>query len=88
MYINIYYSIIIMIFTEEQLNYINYTENNNTKLIACAGSGKTRCIIEKMNKLIKINKFNKGNIIMLTFSKFTRDDFIHKVKENPSRKQV
>ena len=36
-------------FTNEQLVYINNNKLENTKLNACAGSGKTRCIIFRMN---------------------------------------
>jgi len=33
--------------TNEQLKYINFFEKKNTKLIACAGSGKTKVYIIK-----------------------------------------
>lgn len=67
--------------TDEQLAYINYIDKSDTKLIACAGSGKTKCIIEKMNKLVKEKIYNSENLLMLTFSRFTRDDFIRKVEK-------
>ena len=38
----------------EQQSYVNHNfwdSNEDTVLIACAGSGKTRCMIEKMRYL-------------------------------------
>ena len=67
--------------TTEQLKYINCDNSKNTKLLACAGSGKTRCIIERINKMIK-DKFGSNKILMLTFSRLTRDDLVNKMKEN------
>ena len=69
-----------MSYTPEQEKYINYTKNNHTKLLACAGSGKTRCIIARMINLIESKIYASDQILMLTFSRFTRDDFIKKVK--------
>jgi len=39
-----------MSYTEEQRKYIEYDRPTHTKLLACAGSGKTRCIIEPINR--------------------------------------
>ena len=66
--------------THEQKNYIKYTGNENTKLLACAGSGKTRCIIARIERLIKKNIYNPENVMMLTFTRFTKDDFFNKIK--------
>lgn len=74
------YESIIMLYTEEQLKYINYNKKKNTKLLACAGSGKTRCIIARINRLLETNMYNSDEILMLTFSRFTKDDFIQKIK--------
>lgn len=70
-----------MSYTKEQLKYINYNKNNHTKLLACAGSGKTRCIIARINYLIEKNIYGNEEILMLTFSRFTRDDFMNKIKK-------
>jgi hypothetical protein len=67
--------------TDEQLEYINNKEKIDTKLIACAGSGKTKCIILKISNIIKTEQYKNENILMLTFSKFTKDDFINKIKK-------
>lgn len=68
-----------MNYTNEQEQYIYYTGNEHTKLLACAGSGKTKCIIARINNLIKIKKYVHNEIMVLTFSKFTRDDFVNKI---------
>lgn len=66
-------------YTEEQSKYIDFLDKIDTKLIACAGSGKTRCIIARMNNLIEKNIYTSNEILMLTFSRFTRDDFMNKI---------
>ena len=35
-------------YTNEQKSYIEFSDKVNTKLIACAGSGKTKSIIDKI----------------------------------------
>lgn len=69
-----------MSYTEEQLKYINYDKKKHTKLLACAGSGKTKCIIARMSRLITDEIYDPNEILMLTFSRFTRDDFLRKIK--------
>lgn len=70
--------------SDEQKIYVENKLINDTKLIACAGSGKTFCIISRIKYLIEMGIYEPKNILMLTFSRFTRDDFINKVKEiNP-----
>src|SRR5690606_24899809 len=66
-------------YTLEQQEYILYKKKCDTKLLACAGSGKTRCIIAKIEYLIKNNIYKKSEILVLTFSRFTRDDFLNKI---------
>ena len=68
-------------FTKEQNEYILYSEMTDTKLLAVAGAGKTKCIISRMDYLITNKKINNSQILMLTFSRFTRDDFINKIKK-------
>ena len=67
--------------TNEQYEYIIHNIQEDTRLIACAGSGKTRCIALKMNELIKNKIYKTENIMMLTFSKNTKDDFLHKIEK-------
>ena len=69
--------------TIEQEKYINYADNTNTILFACAGSVKTKCIINKINASLKNNVYKTENILMLTFSRFTKDDFLNRIKKFP-----
>jgi hypothetical protein len=69
-------------FTQEQLDYINFDQLVDTKLIATAGSGKTFTIIQRMKHLIENEILNSDNILMLTFSRFTRDDFINRIRKH------
>ena len=68
-------------YTEQQTKYITNDIIEDTKLLACAGSGKTFGIINRIDYLIKTKKFNNTEILMLTFSRFTRDDFLNKIKK-------
>ena len=68
-----------MSLTIEQQKYIEYDKKEDTKLIACAGSGKTFCLITKINKQIKNKIYQSDEILVLTFSRFTKDDFLRKI---------
>jgi len=70
-----------MVFSLEQAKYIEYPNREHTKLIACAGSGKTKCIVHKIDYLIKNSIYDRDSILMLTFSRFTKNDFIRKIKD-------
>lgn len=69
-------------FTKEQQDYISHIILEDTRLIASAGSGKTKCIISRMNFIIENKMLLSEEVLMLTFSRFTRDDFITKVKKS------
>jgi hypothetical protein len=71
-----------MIYSEEQKRYIQYPRLEDTKLLACAGSGKTACIIARINYLIQTGIVKNDEVYMLTFTKFTRFDFINKLDES------
>lgn len=71
-----------MDYSDEQRQYIEYKKKKNTKLIACAGSGKTFCIIMRINNLLTKNIYQSNQILMLTFSRFTCTDFINKLKKH------
>jgi hypothetical protein len=65
--------------TKEQSAYINYDGVSDIKLIATAGSGKTFCIIKRIDRLLSLDRYENDELLMLTFSRFTRDDFLHKI---------
>lgn len=68
--------------SKEQKIYVkNKKYEKNTKLIATAGSGKTKCIIERVKYLVKKDLVEKKNIFVLTFSRFSKEDFVKKIKK-------
>lgn len=67
-------------FSEKQKEFINYPHIINSKVRASFGSGKTRCIIGRIMYLVRNNLMHKDNIFVLTFSRFTYNDFILKIK--------
>lgn len=68
-------------YSSEQDAYIRYEGLDDTKLLATAGSGKTFCIIHHIIHLLRAGVYKPGEIIVLTFSKNARDDFVHKVRK-------
>jgi len=66
-------------YTDEQKLYIEFRDKINTKLIACAGSGKTKCIIDKILFIANNNIYKSDEILVLTFSKFTQQDFVRRL---------
>lgn len=66
-------------FTDEQKKYIEYKGDEDTKLLACAGSGKTKCIIARIDNILSDKTIDSESVLMLTFSRFTRDDFLNKI---------
>ena len=67
--------------SDEQRQYITFTDTTvDTKLLATAGSGKTFCIIQHLLYLIRNNVYTPKELVMLTFSKNARDDFVLKLK--------
>lgn len=69
-------------YSEEQSNYVTSTDVSiDTKLLAVAGSGKTRCIIGRMQFMIEVMKLAPQSILMLTFSKNAQQDFKRKVRK-------
>lgn len=68
-------------FSPEQISYITNLNLTNTKLLACAGSGKTRSIIGRINFLVNQLGVPKTNIFDITFSKFAANDFHKKIQD-------
>lgn len=69
-------------YSDDQKLYIKHPKLEDTKLLACAGSGKTACIIARINYLLKTGMVKDGEVYMLTFTKFTRFDFINKLSDD------
>lgn len=66
-------------YSDEQIKYITYPEITNTKLIACAGSGKTRSIIGRIRFMVKHGLVSKEEVFAITFSKPAATDFHKKI---------
>ena len=66
--------------TEEQFNYVTYPEMEDTKLSACAGSGKTQVIVLRNIFLLENNFYKPDEIYLLVFGRLARDDIINRVK--------
>jgi hypothetical protein len=75
--------------SKEQKEYITYSKtDSDTKLLATAGSGKTFCIIQHLLFLVQSNLYKPSEIIVLTFSKNARDDFICKLRKSKAAEIV
>ncbi|QGR54128.1 helicase [Moumouvirus maliensis] len=68
-------------FSKEQIKYITNLEIDDTKLIACAGSGKTRSIIGRIKFMVDHGLVNKSEVYAITFSKHAASDFHRRIKE-------
>lgn len=68
--------------SEEQKAYITFQEHVDSKLLATAGSGKTFCIIQHIKYIVQHTNIDPNEVLMLTFSKNARDDFVTKVKQH------
>jgi len=68
-------------FTDEQNNYITYKELTDSVLLATAGAGKTFTIIHRLKHIVDSKIFKPEEILMLTFSRMCRDDFINRIKK-------
>lgn len=68
--------------SEEQNTYITNPDVTGTKLLAVAGSGKTRCILFRMQHLVEHLNYRQDSVIMATFSKNARHDFLSKARKN------
>ena len=67
-------------FSPEQIKYITNLDIADTKLIACAGSGKTRSIIGRIKFLVEHKLVKKDDVYAITFSKHAATDFKCKIK--------
>lgn len=65
--------------TTEQIKYICSQYMSDTKLIACAGSGKTRCVIGRIRYMVEMKMAKSPEIYAVTFSKLAASDFKKKI---------
>lgn len=69
--------------SDEQLKYIkDPIIDCDTKLLAIAGSGKTRCVIARIDHMIKCMNVPAESIVSVTFSKNSQQDFLSKVRKS------
>lgn len=66
-------------YSDEQITYITSLNLSDSKLIACAGSGKTRSIIGRIKFLVDHKLVDKENVFAITFSKHAAEDFHRKI---------
>ena len=68
-------------FSPEQIEYITNLEQTDNKILACAGSGKTRSIIGRIKFLVEHSIVKKEEVYVITFSRLAASDFHRKVQE-------
>ncbi len=66
--------------THEQYNYITFNDRVDTKLIACAGSGKTQCIVLRNIYLLENHLFEASEILIVVFGRHAQNDLVNRVK--------
>lgn len=66
-------------YSDEQIKYITSLDMSDSKVIACAGSGKTRSIIGRIKFMVEHNFAEKEEIFAITFARKTADDFRDKI---------
>jgi hypothetical protein len=65
--------------TDEQASYIINPHITDTILLACAGSGKTTSIKDRIKFLYQNKMFDREEIYYITFSRNTKDDVVKKI---------
>jgi len=68
-------------YSEEQLLYVTNPSIQKTKLIACPGSGKTRCILSRIHFMITHKMCHKDEVFAITFSRFASQEFHKRLKQ-------
>lgn len=68
-------------FSEQQRQYITFDKISHTRLIACAGSGKTRSILSRIRFMVQHGMVSdKRHVYAITFSKAAATDFVEKIQ--------
>jgi hypothetical protein len=65
--------------TNEQFTYITFNKKIDTKLLACAGSGKTQCIVLKNIFLLENKIYKPDEILIIVFGKHAQNDLINRI---------
>lgn len=68
-------------YSDEQRKYITSLDTSDSKLISCAGSGKTRTIIGRIKFMVEHGLAKKEEVFAITFSKHAANDFHQKIKD-------
>ena len=74
--------------TDEQYQYVTYKDKTDTRLTACAGSGKTQVLILKTIYLIENNIYNSNEILLLVFGRMAQQDIIHRAEQVDENKLI
>ena len=74
--------------TNEQYNYITFSEAIDTKLIACAGSGKTQALILRNIFLLENNLLKNDEILLLVFGRMACHDMAKRAELVDTQKLV
>jgi superfamily I DNA/RNA helicase len=67
-----------MIFTEEQEKFINYNAKNSIILSATAGSGKTRCLVQRVKELLN-RKVSSDKILLFSYTNSAVDELKERI---------
>ncbi len=68
-------------YSDEQIKYITSLDTSDSKLLACAGSGKTRSIIGRIKFMVENGLAKKSEVFAITFSKLAAGDFHKKITQ-------
>lgn len=74
--------------TDEQYDYITFSEIIDTKLLACAGSGKTQALILKNIFLLENNIYNHDEILLLVFGRMACHDMLLRANAVDTQKLI
>lgn len=70
-----------MIFDNEQKKVIEHT-NGKISVVAAPGSGKTRTLVERAKSIVKTNKVNYNEILLITFTEKAKSEIIERFTDS------
>jgi len=71
----------LLTYSDEQLAYVTNPSPAKTKMIACPGSGKTRCILSRIHFMITHKMCHKDEVFAITFNRFASQEFQKRLKQ-------